>query len=391
MSRLTVAIAGGGAGGLVAANALLARGIEVTVYEQADALGEIGAGVVLAPNGLRQLDRLGLVEQVEEVGVLIGANSAYLRHDGTPIPGHVNSDSSGTGRMYGMHRADLIEILAGALPAGIVVTGHRCIGCEATDGGGRLRFANGAIAEADVIVGADGIHSVVQEHVVEPSRPVPSGSVAYRGLVPSSALPDWPAGATLMWLGEGRHLIVYPVRRGTLLNFVGFVPTDDVMRESWSAPGDPRMLAAEFAGWDAPVGELLSRVRYTFRSALHDREPLPRWTRGRVTLLGDAAHPMLPHLGQGVNQSIEDGVALAALLAASPQAPEAALLAYERIRKSHTDAIQGSARGEGRRLDSEYDVLDERDAELADSEAFRYWLYDHDVHVEAEEAALALR
>ncbi len=391
MSDLRVAIVGGGIGGLFCAGALLDRGIDVRVYEQAAALGEIGAGVFMTPNSLRQLERFGLLPAVEDAGALIGPNSAFFRDDGTPIAGRVSSDSSGKGRIYGMHRADLIEILAGSLPGGTVVPGHRCTGVEQDADGVRLTFANGATAEADVAVGADGIHSVLQGHVVEPSTPVPSGSVAYRGLVPRAVLPDWPCEASLLWMGEARHFLVYPVRGDTLLNFVGFVPADDVMRESWSAPGDPAVLAGEFEGWDAPVGELLSHVGHTFRSALHDREPLRRWTSGRLTLLGDAAHPMLPHLGQGANQSIEDGMALAALLAATPDDAERALLAYERIRKARTDAIQSGARGEGRRYDSEYDDLDERDREMADSERFRHWLYDHDVLPEAEQEAAALR
>jgi salicylate hydroxylase len=391
MTDLRVAIVGGGIGGLFCAGALLDRGIDVRVYEQAAALGEIGAGVFMTPNSLRQLERRGLLPAVEAVGALIGPNSAFFRDDGTPIPGRVSSDSSGTGRIYGMHRADLIEILAGALPAGTVVPGRRCTGFEQDAAGARVRFADGSTAEADVVVAADGIHSALQQHVVEASTPVPSGSVAYRGLVPRSLLPGWPVEASLLWMGEGRHFLVYPVRADTLLNFVGFVPADDVMRESWSAPGDPDELAAEFEGWDAPVVRLLSCVSHTFRSALHDREPLARWTAGRLTLLGDAAHPMLPHLGQGANQSIEDGVALASLLAATPEEPERALLAYERIRKARTDAIQRGARGEGRRYDSDYDDLDERDAEMADSQRFRHWLYDHDVLLEAEEEAAALR
>ncbi|GAA3049981.1 FAD-dependent monooxygenase [Pseudonocardia yunnanensis] len=391
MSTLRVAVVGGGIGGLFAAIALRERRMEATVYEQAAALSEIGAGLFVTPNSLRLLDRVGLLGRVEEAGALVGPNSAYFRDDGTPIPGRLSLDSSGTVRVYGMHRADLIEILAGALPAGTVATGHRCVGYEETDGGGRLRFTNGTTADADVVVGADGIHSVLQGHVVEPSTPVRSGSVAYRGLVPRSVLPGWPVEARLLWMGEGRHIIVYPVRGDTLLNFVGFVPADEVMRESWSAPGDPKELAAEFAGWDAPVGQLLEHVEYTFRSALHDREPLARWTAGHLTLLGDAAHPMLPHLGQGANQSIEDGMALATLLAASPEEPQRALLAYERIRKARTDAIQAGARGQGRRFDSEFDDLDERDAGMAESERFLQWLYDHDVLAEAEEEGLALR
>ena len=118
-----------------------------------------------------------------------------------------------------------------------------------------------------------------------------------------------------MWAGPSKHFLVFPVRHGTMVNYVGFVPTDDEMKESWSAPGDPEVLREAFDGWDPRIGQVLAQVDKTFRWALYDREPLPTWSRGRVTLLGDAAHPMLPHLGQGANQSIEDGMALATLLA----------------------------------------------------------------------------
>ena len=148
-----------------------------------------------------------------------------------------------------------------------------------------------------------------------PRVPVFSGSVAYRGLVPHEQIPDWPTDRWLMWLGKGKHFLTFPVRAGKLINFVGFVPADQEMKESWSAPGDPDVLRAEFAGWDPRIETLLRQVQTTFRWALYDRDPLPSWTKGSLTLLGDAAHPMLPHLGQGANQSIEDGMTLAIILA----------------------------------------------------------------------------
>jgi salicylate hydroxylase len=194
-----------------------------------------------------------------------------------------------------------------------------------------------------------------------------------------------------MWLGPSRHFLTYPVRAGELLNYVGFVPADAAMKESWSAPGDPDVLRSEFAGWDARVEALLHTVESTFRTALYDREPLPTWTRGRLTLLGDAAHPMLPHLGQGANQSIEDGMALATILAqADRQTAPAALLAYERLRRERVAQIQQGARASGLRYNSAYSDLGLRDAEIAAHAAFRRTLYDHDVIPEAQAAAAAL-
>jgi salicylate hydroxylase len=195
----------------------------------------------------------------------------------------------------------------------------------------------------------------------------------------------------MMWLGKGKHFLTFPMRAGTLINFVGFVPADDEMKESWSAPGDPDALRREFSGWDSRIESLLQKVQATFRSALYDREPLPTWTRGRLTLLGDAAHPMLPHLGQGANQSIEDGMALATILARADgaTAPEA-LLAYERLRRERVAQVQRGARENGLRYDSAYSDLGVRDAEIAAHAAFRKRLYDHDVVPEAQAAATAL-
>jgi salicylate hydroxylase len=389
--RLHVAIVGGGIGGLFAAKALLAHGLDVAVYEQAPALGEVGAGVFLTPNSMRHLRRLGLEAAVETVGARVGFESQYFRHDGAPIAPVQVTDSSGWNATFGMHRADLVTLLAEALPAGVVHTGHRCVGFAQTASAASLSFANGATAQADIVIGADGIHSELRPYVFPPSQPVFSGSVAYRGLVAHDRLPDWPTERWQMWLGPGKHFLVFPVRGGSLLNYVGFTKADEVMKESWTAPGDPAALRREFAGWDPRIGELLRHVEITFRWALYDREPLPTWTKGRLSLLGDAAHPMLPHLGQGANQSIEDGIALATILARADRmtAPNA-LTAYEKLRRARVADVQRGARQNGLRYDSAYADLGVRDAEIAAQANFRRTLYDHDVVPDAEAAAAAL-
>jgi salicylate hydroxylase len=194
-----------------------------------------------------------------------------------------------------------------------------------------------------------------------------------------------------MWLGKGKHFLTFPLRSGELINYVGFVPADQEMKESWSAPGDPDVLRREFAGWDPRIGSLLSEVESTFRWALYDREPLPTWTHGRLTLLGDAAHPMLPHLGQGANQSIEDGMALATILThANRTTAPAALLAYENLRRERVAQVQRGARENGLRYDSANSDLRVRDAEITAHAAFRRRLYDHDVVPEAKAAATSL-
>src|ERR1700675_86319 len=390
-SRLDVVIVGGGIGGLFAANALTAQGMRVAVYEQAPAIAEVGAGVFLTPNSVRQLQRIGLEPAVEKWGARVGPDSRYFRHDGAPIAPVQVTDSSGWNATFGMHRADLVEMLAGALPPATIHTGHRATGFDQDGQLARVSFANGATAEGDIVIAADGIHSELRPHVFAPSQLVFSGSVAYRGLVPHERVPDWPTDRWQMWLGKGRHFLAFPVRAGKLINYVGFLPTDGQVEASLFAPGDPDVLRQAFADWDPRIPRLLSEVKITFRWALYDREPLPAWTRQRLSLLGDAAHPMLPHLGQGANQSIEDGMALATILARADRATApSALTAYERLRRERVAQVQRGGRENGLRYDSAYSDLGVRDAEIAAHAAFRKRLYDHDVVPEAQAAAAAL-
>ena len=389
--RPNVVVVGGGIGGLFAANALIAQGLRVSVYEQAPVLGEVGAGVFLTPNSVRQLQRVGLGPAVEKWGARVGPGSQYFRHDGAPIAPVQVTDSSGWNATFGMHRADFVALLANALPSQVVHTGHRATGFEQDGEVCRVSFANGAVVESDLVVAADGIHSELRQNVAPPSRPVFHGSAAYRGVLPHELIPHWPTGSWLMWLGQGKHFLTFPVRAGKLINYVGFVPADEEMKESWSVPGDPDVLRREFAGWDPRIGSLLSQVQATFRWALYDREPLPSWTKGRLTLLGDAAHPMLPHLGQGANQSIEDGMALATILArADRDTAPAALFAYERLRRERVALVQRGARENGLRYDSSCADLGVRDAEITAHAEFRKRLYAYDVVPEAQAAAIAL-
>lgn len=383
-----VAIVGGGMGGLAAAVSLRHRGISVSVYEQSSQLKEVGAGVFIYPNSLRQLERMGLGDALARVGAKVGAGSEYYRMDGSVVGKILTTDSSGWNGMYGMHRADILKALADALPPEAIHTGHKCVDFSQDENGARLRFENGQEVSADVVVAADGINSVLQKHVVGPSAPEYAGFRAYRGLLPVDKLPEWRREAHQVWMGDGKHFMVFPVRGGTLLNYVGFVPTRNETVESWSAVGDRDELAASFAGWDPRITGLLDQVETCFWWGLYDRKPLGQWVNGRLALLGDAAHPMLPHLGQGANQAIEDGTALAVLLQACPAGLSVgdALKRYEALRRPRASMVQTEARKNGLRYDSQYADLAQRDREIANSAQLRRSLYDHDIEKEAIES-----
>ncbi len=215
------------------------------------------------------------------------------RQDGTFAASMWPPQIAGTIEFYGMHRADLLDMFVSRLPAERIHTGHRCVGFEQAADEATVIFANGARVSADAVIGADGIHSVLQQYVVEPSRPLFSGSVAHRGLITAASV-GWPAGQMRNWLGAGKHFLVFPVRANELVNYVGFVTTQEQTRESWSAPGDPEDLKRAFAGWDPMVEAILAQATHTFRWGLYDREPLATWTNGRLTLLGDIPYHYLP-------------------------------------------------------------------------------------------------
>jgi 2-polyprenyl-6-methoxyphenol hydroxylase-like FAD-dependent oxidoreductase len=382
---MTAAVVGGGIGGLATAAALTRAGIQASVYEQAPELGEVGAGVLIGPNGVRLLHRLGLGEAIDEVGGWVGEGSTYYRHDGARVAPVMTTDSAGWAAMYGMHRADLVDVLRRAVPGDRIHPGHRAVSFEQDADRARVAFENGAVAEADMVIAADGIHSALRRFVTEPTAPVFSGQISYRGVLDTSRVPWWPARIFQVWMGEGKHVIVFPVRAGRMLNFVCFVPADEEMRESWSAPGDPDALRAAFEGFAAPVTGLLRQVDSTFWWGLYDREPLAEWTRGRLALLGDAAHPMLPHLGQGANQSVEDAFALAAVLKDESSADvPAALRRYARVRRRRTDVVQANSRRNGERYDQVNRTAASRDRELADTRKLRAWIYDYDVEAEPD-------
>ncbi|MEH2500418.1 salicylate hydroxylase [Bradyrhizobium sp. AZCC 1678] len=387
--KLEVAIAGGGIGGLTAALALRARGLDAFVFEQAPAFREIGAGISLGANAVLLLKRVGLENRLKSNG---SANTGLtlLTWQGVPVatsPRPANPLPPGEVNSYTVHRAEFVTLLMEALPKEALHFGHRCVKAEERSDRVRLTFANGSVAEADVFVGADGIHSVSQREIGLRTRPTSEGCMAYRGLIPAERLP-WAKdlNSLKMWVGSGRSFICYPVSRGRLVNIVAFVPTDLDCAESWSAPGDIEKLAAEYAGWDTPVLQMIGALDETLRWGIYDRAPLPYWSTARMTLLGDAAHPMVPHFGQGAGQAIEDGFALAALLedADIEQVP-ARLKAYQQLRRDRTSRVQAVSREAGRFYRSEHRSSAEREKHLATWTSAGRWIFDYDVEKAATE------
>jgi salicylate hydroxylase len=379
--ELQIAIVGAGIGGLTAALALRARGLSVTVFERAASPRELGAGISIHPNAVRLLRRIGLHDWLENINTRSVGLSLWTSR-GEPVPRPPASPDSPT---YQVHRVELLEMLNDAQADVLVRFGHHCTGVKETEDDVRLTFANGVTARADVVIGADGIHSVVQREIGLVTHPTSEGIMAYRGLIPSERL-SWAKDlrGLKMWMGSGRSFICFPISQGRVINIVAFVPSNFESEESWSAPGDLKALAAEYDGWDAPVVEAIGALDETFRWVIYDRAPLPYWSTARVTLLGDAAHPMVPHFGQGAGQAIEDGFALAILLDdAKPADVPARLKAYERLRLRHTSRVQAASRDAGRFYRSENEDAAERSQRMGKWMSAAGWIFQYDVEQEA--------
>jgi salicylate hydroxylase len=385
---VSVGVVGGGIGGLSAALALLHAGFDVHVFERASQLGEVGAGVQISPNASRILHRFGLAEQLARTGVKPLAWHQRRWDDGRTLlrsPLAEPLEARFGYPHYQMHRADLLSALAGAVPVERVHLGHRLTGV--VDRGHRVeaRFAGGAVAEVDVLVGADGIHSTVRGELFGPETPCFTGCIAYRGLVPAERLRPLRLEVTSqVWMGPGRHFVHYFVSGGRLVNFVAIIEQDTWTRESWTDRGEIADALAAFDGWHPQVRAILGAVDETFIWALFDRPPMQRWSQGRVTLLGDACHAMLPFAAQGAAQAIEDGATLAACLAgAGPDVPEA-LCRYERLRIPRTARLQAmSATNKTRFHLADGPQQQQRDAQMASgSTDWSFdaiaWIYEHD-------------
>jgi salicylate hydroxylase len=384
--NLKIAIIGGGIGGSSAALSLLKAGFDVHVYERASELREVGAGIVLTPNATRVLHYLGFADMLAMLGVAPTGWRQRRWDDGrTLLYTSVVPPPGQPAMFYTSHRSDVLIMLAGSIPRERLHLRHRLTGFADRGDRVELQFAERASAEADIVIGADGIHSTVRELLFGPERPRFTGCIAYRGLVPADRLVhlNLPCESQI-WMGPGKHFVHYPVSAGRLLNFVCLIERDAWTKESWTEPGNVADALAAYEGWHPQVRAIISAVTETFVWGLFDRAPLPRWSVGRLTLLGDACHPMLPFLAQGAAQAIEDGATLAGVLSKAGNDIPAALRRYEELRLPRTARIQAVARGNKTRNhlpDGPEQVA--RDAAMAAGEAdwsigASTWVYDHD-------------
>lgn len=347
--ELSVHIAGAGLGGLAAALALSLVGASVRVSEQAIVLDEVGAGIQLSPNAMRVARALGVEKQIIDAGFAPGV--AVIRDYRTGKK-YLNAPLVETcAQRYGapfvqIHRADLHSILLrAAMNAGVAVeTGEQVTGYEIA--GPRAAFLSdgGRCDHADLLIGADGLKSHIQRQMLGPEAPEFTGQVAWRGLIPASALPrDLIAPDATVWAGPGRHFVTYYVRGGDLVNFVAVQERTDWREESWAQPGDPAELRAAFSGWRPEVTALIDQVDQCFLWALFDRKPLDRWSDGPVALLGDACHPMPPFMAQGAAMAFEDAYVLSKCVEAGADI-HTAVRRYEDIRKPRATKMQARAR-----------------------------------------------
>jgi salicylate hydroxylase len=341
-----VVIIGGGIGGLAAALALLERGLDVEIHEQAAELKEVGAGIQISSNGTRVLYALGLEDALKRVQVL--PSRRVIRHWSTGETWNWFDLGATTTQRYGtphvmLHRGDLHSVLAEAVRArkpDAVKLGRRCSAIVSNGDHVEVRFEGGETVRAAYVIGADGIHSKVRSSLFGADRPEFTGAVAWRGLVPMDKLPPHLRQMQgVNWLGPHGHVLHYPVRRGEIMNFISFVERDDWQVESWMTQGTRDELANDFRGWHEDVHTMIRLIETPFKWALHVRGPMPRWSQGRVTLMGDACHPTLPFLGQGGVMAIEDGYIVAACLAKYFDDPANAFARYEEIRRERTATV----------------------------------------------------
>lgn len=399
-----ILIAGAGIAGLTAALALLKRGIDVDVYEQAPELREIGAGLQIGPNGSRVLIELGLEDRLQAVVCEAAAKEVRLWNTGQTWKlfdlGRDCIDRFGA-PYWMVHRSDFHTILLEAvlaIKADAVHLGFPVAGFMQDDSVATLRFANGKPDVAgDAIIGADGVHSTLRQAAGIADKPHFTGIMAWRGLAPAERLSDdlrRPVGTN--WIGPAGHVITYPLRGGSLYNFVGIVEGRDWTVESWTERGTTEECLADFTGWHPAVQQIIRSLDVPYKWALIGREPLAAWAFGRMCLMGDACHPTLPFLAQGANMAIEDGLLLARCIDAQVDDIPEALRHFEQLRVARTTAIVRGSSETAKRFHNPILADGDRAAEYVTQEweperiKTRYdWLYEYDARTIDVEAVSA--
>lgn len=363
-----IAVVGAGMGGLAVAATLRRAGFDAQVYEQAVRFTRIGAGIQMMPNSMKVLRRIGIEESLRRT-----AFQPYSHLNREWDTGRVRRELPMPESLFGapylcMHRADLHEALLSVLPDDIIHLNKKLAGIEESAGQVTLAFADGTRAQADAVIGADGVHSVLREIILGPDAPIHKGRIAYRAVFSAALLNGRDIGRSrTKWWGPDRHIVIYyTAANRSELYFVTSVPepAEWLTRESWSAKGDVKDLRRAYEGFHPDVRAVVEACPDCHKWAILEREPLPRWSDGRVVLLGDACHPMTPYMAQGAATAIEDAAVLARCLEeASGEDFEGAFQRYEAHRKPRTSRIQAISSANTWMKDGDYDTS---------------WLYGYD-------------
>ncbi|TMI99165.1 MAG: hypothetical protein E6G97_23710 [Alphaproteobacteria bacterium] len=350
MAGLKVLVVGGGIGGITTMLALRQRGVDVQLYEQAPAFGQVGAGIQVSSNAARILLKLGLGDALKMVATYPEARDYRGWDTGerlyyTPL-GQMAEAQFGS-PYYAAHRAELLDVLLSGLDQNDVKLGARVVQIDQDANGVTLTLSDGETAQGNLLIGADGIHSTVRAQLFGRELPRYTGNVAWRGLVPAERVAHLDLGSVVgVWMGPNRSIVQYYVSAGKTFNWIGISRSSEPARESWLAEGKVEDALAEYDGWHATIRTIIAATPRVLRQALYDREPLPDWQVGRIVLIGDAAHPMMPFYAQGGAQSIEDAYVLAGCIAEARDRPLDALARFVRMRQPRTAWMQGLARRE---------------------------------------------
>lgn len=378
---MRVGIIGMGLGGATLALALHLRGVEAVVFEQAGQIREVGAGIAVWPNSVRLLARAGLGGEMARIGARM-IQPRVMTRDGAVLHGMAHVTADGTPGYY-MHRAEFLDVISAPLPPAMIRLGRRCTGVVQDEESVTARFEDGGFERFDVLIGADGIRSSVAGALAGDLAPTYANLAAYRGLVPNDA--DQPLATGNLWTDRRKYFVAFPVSGGRRVNFVGVIPTDGDREENWFKSGDKADLARAFADWDPVLRDIIARVDETFLWGLYKRRTLESYVDRRIVLIGDAAHPMMIHAGQGVGQAVEDAFALAVFLEdATPEALPARLAAYDALRVPRATAVQDASRRNAQFLHADFPL--DPGVPRPDRTSPVDWIIDYDAEREAEHA-----